>query len=167
MPNHYDGCEDYNYYPMDIEPRPESFWDYFWMDQAKTWSLASKDPSTKVGAVLVDENNVLVATGFNGFPRGVYDSQQRYDNRELKYKFIMHAEANAVINAGHRARGATIYVYPSFGLPPLCTECAKLVIQAGVKEVVGFVVNPSNADAAARWKSATGTLSCTSSPSWG
>ena len=132
--------------------RDPLFWDYFWLDQAERWSLASKDPSTKVGAVLVDEDNVLVSTGFNGFPRGVRDLQERYNNRELKYKFIMHAEANAVMNAKGRTERCTLYVYPSFGVPPMCTECAKLVIQAGVREVVGYEIQPEHLEASLRWQ---------------
>lgn len=124
--------------PADILRRGPLFWDYFWLDEAEKWASASKDPSTKVGAVLVDQHNVLVSTGFNGFPRGVDDTAARYNNRELKYKFVMHAEANAVINAKGRAEGCRLYIYPSFGLPHMCNECAKVVIQAGVCEVIGY-----------------------------
>ena len=135
-----------------IVKRAPMFWDYFWLDEAEKWATASKDPSTQVGAVLVDRNNVLVSTGFNGFPRGVEDRAERYNNREIKYKFIMHAEANAVINAKGQAQDCTLYVYPSFGIPPMCTECAKIVIQAGVREVVGYEIAPENLEAAERWK---------------
>src|SRR6266436_5419974 len=73
-----------------------------------------KDPSTKVGAVLVnyDENKEFM--GYNGFPRGVHDDEERYDNREQKYKMVVHAEVNTILKAGDYARGATLYVFPSF-----------------------------------------------------
>jgi dCMP deaminase len=121
---------------------PSEKWDrkYLGLAQyvADTWS---KDPSTKVGAVLVNYEAGLEFIGYNGFPRGVEDTPKRYADRELKYKLIVHAEVNAIQKAGHFARGSTIYIYPSFSLPPVCNECAKFVIQSGIKEVVGFEPN--------------------------
>jgi len=92
----------------------------------------SKDPSTKVGAVLVSPDRSRIVHGYNGFPRGVGDAEERYNNRDQKYKLTVHAELNAILNAGERLTGWTLYVTP---LPP-CNECAKAIIQAGIKTVV-------------------------------
>jgi dCMP deaminase len=114
-------------------------WDRKYLELAKYVANAwSKDPSTKVGAVLVNYEVGQEFIGFNGFPRGVDDSPERYADRELKYKMVVHAEVNAIQKAGQLARGSTLYVYPSFSFPPICNECAKLAIQSGVKEVVGY-----------------------------
>lgn len=127
-----------------------SKWDHFFLGMAKYISSASKDPSTKVGAVLVGENNLVVGLGYNGFARGVVDSDERLNDRELKYKFIVHAEVNAIIMAGEKAKGATMYVWPSFMIPCVCHDCCKVAIQAGVVEIVGY--NPEDMSRAERWK---------------
>lgn len=95
----------------------------------------SKDPSTKVGAIIVGDKGQIVSQGYNGFPRGFNDSSERYFTRSMKYKYIIHAEANAIYNAlynGASVEGCTIYVH---GLPP-CLECAKAIVQSGIKRVV-------------------------------
>lgn len=95
----------------------------------------SKDPSTKVGAIIVGDKGQIVSQGYNGFPRGFNDSNERYFTRSMKYKYIIHAEANAIYNAlynGASVEGCTIYVH---GLPP-CLECAKAIVQSGIKRVV-------------------------------
>lgn len=125
-------------------------WDRRFLAIAKEVSTWSKDPSTKVGAVVVNPLGQIIATGYNGFPRGVEDTDERYNDRELKYKMVAHAELNALLLAGDRARGGTIYVYPGFGSPNLCTDCAKTVIQSGIKRAVGLVP-PIEADRKARW----------------
>lgn len=125
-------------------------WDRFYLGLAKYYSTASKDPSTKVGAILVKDNRVL-GMGYNGFPPGVEDIEERYNNRELKYKLVVHAEVNAVVTAGREAKGGTLYVWPSFALPPICNECCKVAITAGIKEIVGFVAD-ENDERAIRWK---------------
>lgn len=127
-----------------------SKWDKRYLELAREVSTWSKDPSTKVGAVLVDLAGLVVGTGYNGFPRGVSDDPERYENRELKYQLVVHAEANAIICAGHRAKNCTLYVYPSFMLPPVCSECCKLAIQAGVWEIVGYVPDESD-ERVKRW----------------
>jgi dCMP deaminase len=104
---------------------------------AKHIAAWSKDPSTQVGAILVDDRNEVVGHGYNGFPRGVEDTEERLNDRPTKYRMIVHAEVNAILSAGHRARGASLYVWPSFGVPNICHDCAKFAIQAGVAEVVG------------------------------
>jgi dCMP deaminase len=102
------------------------------LQEVATWS---KDPSTQVGAVTVGSKKEVLSQGFNGFPRNIKDTDERYNNRETKYKFVVHAEMNAIYNAtysGTSLDGATLYVY---GLP-ICSECAKGIIQVGIKKVV-------------------------------
>jgi dCMP deaminase len=126
-------------------------WDLRFLELAKIVSTWSKDPSTKVGAVLVNDLKQVVGMGYNGFARGVEDSEDRLNNRETKYKFVVHAEVNAIIQAGDNARGSILYVYPSFMMPPICHECCKVAIQAGVQGIVGF--SPDETDPRVqRWK---------------
>lgn len=135
------------YYDYDKQER----WDRKYLELAKFWANQnSKDPSTKVGAVLVNWDANKEFLGYNGFPRGVVDTTERLNDRELKYKLVVHAEVNAVLKAGDLAKGATLYVYPSFMLPPICNECCKVAIQAGIKEVVGYKPNP-NDERVKRW----------------
>ena len=135
-----------------IAPQQDEKWDRRFLELARHISSWSKDPSTKVGAVIVDIDRIVVGMGYNGFPRGVRDDPDRYNDRETKYSLVVHAELNAVLAAGIQARGSTIYVYPSFGIPPLCTNCAKAVIQAGITRVVGY--EPAvNSAVAERWRS--------------
>ena len=101
-------------------------WDRRFLELAHHISTWSKDPSTQVGAVLVRDGNIVIGMGYNGFARGVYDTEERYSDRETKYKLVVHAEINAILMAGAAARGATLYVYPSFALPPICVDCACL-----------------------------------------
>lgn len=123
-------------------------WDRRFLELAKTVSSWSKDPSTKVGAVVVNPLGQIVGTGYNGFPRGVHDYDDRYKDREMKLKLVVHAEVNALIQAGKEARRGTIYIYPAFGKPNVCSECAKVLIQSGVKRVVGLEPKEPND----RWK---------------
>ena len=108
-------------------------WDERFIGLAAYISEWSKDPSTKVGAVVVDPNTRrVVSTGFNGFPVGVEDTEARLENRQLKYEMVVHAEQNALVFAGMQAAGCTIYVTP---LPP-CARCAVIIIQSQIKRVV-------------------------------
>jgi dCMP deaminase len=112
-----------------------SKWEKRFMRLAREISTWSKDPSSQIGAVIVNEDRHILATGYNGFPKGIADTEDRLNNREEKYPRIVHAETNCLMNAlysGVSVRGATIYVY---GLP-VCPECAKLIIQSGIKRVV-------------------------------
>ena len=106
-------------------------WDKNFLELAKTVSTFSKDPSTQVGAVIVDNDNRVISIGYNGFPKGIKDDN-RLDNRELKYEMIVHAEANALLFANAPVKGCTIYTWP---FQP-CSRCASLIIQAGVQRVV-------------------------------
>lgn len=126
-------------------------WDRRFLELAKQVSTWSKDPSTGVGAVIVNDRKHVVGMGFNGFASGVEDSADRYNDRPTKYKMVVHAEQNAIIQAGHDARGGTIYVYPSFWHPNICHDCAKLSIQAGIRCVVGYEADPNN-PRIANWK---------------
>ncbi len=107
-------------------------WDKRFLSLAEMVASWSKDPSTKTGAVITTTDHRVVSLGFNGFPRGVDDSDERLNNRELKYAMIVHCERNAVVLAGKNVDGCTLYTWP-FGS---CTPCAALMIQAGIKRVV-------------------------------
>lgn len=130
-----------------------SSWDKKYLELAKYladhWS---KDPSTKVCAIVANFEYHQEFVGYNGFPIGVRDLPERYADRELKYKMVVHAEINAVIKAlrAGMAKGSTLYVYPNFTMPPVCNECAKIVIQAGIAEVVGYKPD-LNDPRVARW----------------
>lgn len=109
-------------------------WDARFLELAKHISDWSKDPSTKVGCVVVGEDREIRSTGFNGFPRGIEDNIERLEDREQKYPLICHAEENAIMHAariGVSLKGSTAYVT----WPP-CSRCARSLIQAGVREVV-------------------------------
>ena len=109
-------------------------WDEYFMGVALLAAKRSKDPNTQVGACIVDSNNVILATGYNGFPVGCSDDEFPWDREgeNTKYPYVVHAELNAILNAsGRDLRGARIYV----ALFP-CNECAKAIIQLGIKEVV-------------------------------
>lgn len=107
-------------------------WDNWLLGLSKYISTASKDPSTKVGAVIVDADRRVVSVGYNGLPRGVEDSDERLNNRDIKYKMIIHAERNAILFAQKSLKDCTLYVYPM--MP--CASCASMVIQSGIKRVV-------------------------------
>ena len=109
-------------------------WDEYFMGVALLASKRSKDPNTQVGACIVDESNVILTTGYNGFPVGCSDDEFPWDREgdNTKYPCVVHAELNAILNAsGKSLKGARIYV----DLFP-CNECAKAIIQSGIKEVV-------------------------------
>lgn len=112
-----------------------SKWDERYLNLAREVATWSKDPSKKIGAVAVGSKGQVLSQGYNGFPRGIDDNELRYDDRTEKYKFVVHAEMNMIYNAtynGVSLDGSTVYVT---GLP-VCSECAKGLIQVGVKKVV-------------------------------
>src|SRR5210317_1748609 len=112
-----------------------SEWDKRYLGLAKEVSTWSKDPSSKIGAIAVGLKGQVLAQGYNGFPRGINDSPARMNVKETKYKYVVHAEQNVIYNAtynGVSLDGSTLYVW---GLP-VCSECAKGVIQVGIKRVV-------------------------------
>lgn len=109
-------------------------WDEYFMGVALLAAMRSKDPSTQVGCCIVDAENRILSTGYNGFPAGCSDDDFPWarEGEETKYPYVVHAELNAILNArGKNLYGACLYV----ALFP-CNECAKAIIQSGIKEVV-------------------------------
>ena len=106
-------------------------WDRRYLDMAEHVAQWSKDPSRKVGSVIVNRYNRIVSVGYNGFPEGVLDIDERYTDRETKYLFVNHAERNALDNATVDLHGHSLYVtmFP-------CSECAKSIIQKGITRVI-------------------------------
>ena len=111
-------------------------WDEYFMGVAILASQRSKDPSTQVGACIIDGEKRILSTGYNGFPQGCSDDEFPWNRDEskgdTKYQYVVHAELNAILNAsGKKLAGSTVYV----GLFP-CHECTKAIIQSGIKEVI-------------------------------
>lgn len=110
-------------------------WDHRFLDLARQVSTWSKDPSSKIGAVAIGSKGQVLAQGYNGFPRGIDDDPYRYEDKETKYKYVVHAEMNVIYNASYNGvslDGATLYVW---GLP-VCSDCAKGIVQVGIKRVI-------------------------------
>lgn len=127
-----------------------SKWDRYYLKIAAAVAEGSKDPSTQVGAVLVDAHNVIRGTGFNGFPPSIADDE-RLQDRSQKYPLTVHAEANALYFAGAQAaKGGTLYVY---GLPP-CMSCSLQIIRHGVVRVVAELNVEGNRETRNRWLAA-------------
>lgn len=122
-------------------------WDIRFLKLAEHISTWSKDPSTKVGAVIVDSNCIVKGIGYNGFPRGVRDLEERYNDREKKYKLVVHAELNAILNSKEIPDFCSIYIFPTIMVPACCPECAKAIIQAGIYRIVQW-----DGETAERWK---------------
>ncbi|ONK72003.1 uncharacterized protein A4U43_C04F14640 [Asparagus officinalis] len=129
--------------PFDPSKRKEYLsWDDYFMAIAFLSAERSKDPNRQVGACLVSENGIILGIGYNGFPRGCSDDKLPWakdsvigDPLETKYPYVVHAEVNAILNTNHAsAAGQRLYVtmFP-------CNECAKIIIQSGVSEVIYFV----------------------------
>jgi dCMP deaminase len=107
-------------------------WDERFLSIAKLAAEWSKDPKAKVGAVIVDTQGQVAGVGYNGFPKLVEDSVERYSDVEIKLEMVVHAEENAILGAGVRARGGTAYVFGK----PVCARCAGSLIQAGIVKVI-------------------------------
>ena len=123
-------------------------WDRHFLGMSLYHSRMSKDPSTRVGSVIVGPDRELLSAGFNGFPRGIADTVERLSNRDTKLRLIVHAEMNALLAAartGMRAKGCTLYLSATddsgliWGGPP-CTRLTtvRTIIQAGISEIVSF-----------------------------
>ena len=109
-------------------------WDEYFMGVALLAAERSKDPSTQVGACIVSKDNIIISTGYNGMPKGCSDDEYPWDRtgEQTKYPYVVHAELNAILNAsGRDLRDSRIYV----ALFP-CNECAKAIIQSGIREIV-------------------------------
>ena len=111
--------------------RSESSWDCRFLKLCQEISAWSKDPSTKVGAVIVDESHRIISTGYNGLPRGIDDSHERLSDRETKLAITLHAEQNAILFANTDLTGCTLYCthHP-------CAHCAATIVQSGITRVV-------------------------------
>src|SRR3989344_7236651 len=119
-------------------------WDKRFLQLARFVANWSKDPSTKTGAVIVDNNRHIVSMGYNGFPTGVANLEDRYGDREMKYKIVVHCERNAIIFAKKLLDGCTLYTWPFMS----CCPCAGIVIQAGI---IRCVAPPCSAEQKQRW----------------
>ncbi len=110
-------------------------WDEYFMGLAHLSALRSKDPSTQVGAAIVNDQHKVVSIGYNGFPNGCSDDEYPWEREgavnETKYPFVVHAELNAILNSSRDLHGCSIYV----SLFP-CNECAKAIIQSGIRRIV-------------------------------
>lgn len=130
-------------------------WDRHFLGMALHHARMSKDPNTKVGSVIVGPDREILSAGFNGFPRGIADTPERLNDRELKLKLVVHAEMNALLAAartGMRLKGCTLYLAATddtgavWGGPPCC-RCSVEMIQVGIGEVVSFPIKT----APSRW----------------
>ena len=119
---------------MTIESKPMSKWDQRFCELAQFVSKWSKDPNAQVGAVLFSKRGGDITVGYNGFPMGVEDSADRLENKDVKLEMVVHAEVNAIVAAGLRAQGATLYVWGK----PICARCAGPIIQSGISRVVSL-----------------------------
>ena len=122
-------------------------WDEYFMGLAHLSALRSKDPNTQVGAAIIDENNRVVSVGYNGLPRGCSDDEFPWSREGgflvTKYAYVVHAELNAILNRGNTdLHGSTLYatLFP-------CNECAKAIIQSGIKKVIYYSDKYADTDA--------------------
>ena len=139
---------------------PRKSWDDHFLGLALYHAQMSKDPSTRVGAVIISPDRELISSGFNGFPRGIADTPERLNDRELKLQLTVHAEMNASLFAaklGLPIKGCTMFIvaqdvatHEIWGGPP-CTRCAVALIQCGLQAVVSY---PSRS-VPSRWKEDT------------
>ncbi|MFA5777259.1 MAG: dCMP deaminase family protein [Parcubacteria group bacterium] len=111
-------------------------WDETFIQLCRIIAQRSKDPVTQTGACIVNDKNIIVGMGYNGFPRGCSDDKLPWSKNsknfyDIKYPYIVHAEANAILNANAPTEGTRLYC----GLFP-CNECAKVIIQRGIKEII-------------------------------
>lgn len=110
-------------------------WDESFMHIARVMSQRSKDPNTQNGSLIVDQNGIIVGLGYNGFPRGIADEDLPWEREgeflDTKYAYVVHSEENAIYNSNKSTDGCKIYctLFP-------CNECAKTLIQSGIKEVI-------------------------------
>jgi len=122
---------------MSTEPRKDFIsWDECFMRIAHVIALRSKDPSTQVGAVIADRDNVVIGLGYNGFPRGIESDKLPWEREgeklsDTKYAYVCHAEENAIYNSSKQPKSCKLYcsLFP-------CNECAKAIVQNGITEVV-------------------------------
>lgn len=106
-------------------------WTNHFIKVAELVSTMSKDPNHKIGAVIVDKNNRIVSTGFNGFAKGIADTEDRLNDKETKRLLMLHAEENAILYAKQDLTDCSIYVYGY----PSCIHCTSIIIQSGIKNI--------------------------------
>jgi dCMP deaminase len=143
-------------------PEISERWDQHFLQLCLDHARMSKDPSTKVGAVIVGPDREIRSAGFNGFPRGIEDTHERLHNREIKYSLVVHGEMNAVLAAarvGTPIKGCTMYMAAMtgdrvWGSAP-CTRCTVELIQAGISEIVSFSDAPSS-----NWEASVTEAAC-------
>lgn len=111
-------------------------WHSRFLDLAKHVSSWSKDPSTKVGAVIFDEDKRIISLGYNGFPKNVADDIEKYLDRDIKYQMVVHAEINAILFAQRSLNGCSIATWPFIS----CSNCTSAIIQTGIKRIVAPVL---------------------------
>jgi dCMP deaminase len=123
-------------------------WDRHFLGMALYHARLSKDPSTRVGSIIVGPDREILSAGFNGFPRGVADTHERLHDRATKLQLVVHAEMNALLAAartGMRLKGCKLYLAATdssgmvWGGPP-CTRCTVEIIQVGITEIVSYPI---------------------------
>lgn len=124
--------------------QPANKWDLYFLNLAYVIASNSKDPSTKCGAIIVRPDKTICSTGYNGFARGMKDDPDLYNNREIKYSRIIHAEMSSLCFARENVEGYTLYTVPA----PCCDRCCVCMIQAGIKRFVWAKPSP---DYLSRW----------------
>lgn len=120
-------------------------WDWKFLEMAELVSCWSKDPSTKVGAVIAGPDHRVISTGYNGFPQGMLDSLDRYLDKADKYSRVIHGEMNALLFAGQLPSGSTLYTHPCIS----CDRCMVHMLQAGIRR---FVAPRPTEDMNSRWE---------------
>ncbi len=128
--------------------RPENMlktdWDLRFLELAKFISTWSKDPSTKCGAVIIDPDKRILSVGFNGFPKKIKDTEDRYNDRPIKYKLVMHAEENAILFAKQNLTNCVLYTWPC----EPCAHCSSIIVQADIMKVIA---PPTAPEVRERW----------------
>jgi dCMP deaminase len=131
MPSQHQHIEQF--YSIKDEYTSPLEWDEWFMRMVYLTSEKSKDPSTKIGSILVRDNRPL-SNGYNGFPIGVRDYKKRYDDRHIKLKFVVHSELNAILSAGKNGESTLNTILYTQSHP--CNECAKSIINSGIREII-------------------------------
>ena len=129
-----------------IKSKPMNKWDQRFCELARYVADWSKDQDAKVGAVVFSKRGGEISIGYNGFPMGVEDSAGRLQDKDVKLELIVHAEVNALIAAGARSAGSTLYVWGK----PICARCAGPIIQSGVRRIVAL--SPDSISTDSKWR---------------
>ena len=121
-------------------------WHIRFINMAKFVSAWSKDPSKKIGVVIVNKENKIISTGYNGFPKNINDTEDRLNDKEFKRAITLHAEENAILCSKQDLSNCIMYIY---GLPP-CAHCAAMIIQSGIKAI--YYTIPNEYQISEHWK---------------